>query len=185
MKLNSSKIRKASRFIHRDLSFFFSGLIIIYAISGLFMNHLDTVNPNYKITKKEYTIDFKVDGTITKDEVVEKILQPIGEAKNYTKHYFPKPEQLKVFLKGGSNVVVDKENVVYESVTRRTFLSNIVKLHYNPGRWWTIFSDIFAVSLIIITVTGLVMIKGNKGLIGRGGIELIIGIAIPILFILL
>lgn len=61
----------------------------------------------------------------------------------------------------------------------------MTKLHYNPGRWWTWFSDIFAVALMVITLTGLFMLKGNKGLWGRGGIELLIGIAIPILFVLL
>lgn len=45
------------------------------------------------------------------------------------------------------------------------------------------FSDIFAACLIVITITGLVMVKGKKGLWGRGGIELSVGIAIPLLFI--
>lgn len=40
-------------------------------------------------------------------------------------------------------------------------------------------------ALMVITLTGLFMLKGNKGLWGRGGIELLIGIAIPILFVLL
>ena len=30
--------RKWSRIIHRDLSFFFAGMILIYAISGIVMN---------------------------------------------------------------------------------------------------------------------------------------------------
>ena len=61
----------------------------------------------------------------------------------------------------------------------------MVRLHYNPGRWWTTFSDVFAVCLILITLTGLVMVKGKKGLIGRGGILFIIGIVIPVLFLML
>jgi hypothetical protein len=57
------------------------------------------------------------------------------------------------------------------------------RLHYNSYKWWIIFSDIFAFALIIITLTGLVMTRGKKGLLGRGGIELIIGILIPLGFI--
>ena len=38
-------------------------------------------------------------------------------------------------------------------------------------------------SLIHISVSGIVMIKGPKGLWGRGGIELVAGILIPILFL--
>ena len=94
---------------------------------------------------------------------------------------------MKVFLKGGSNVFVNTQNgeAVYEKLERRFLLSDMVRLHYNPGRWWTTFSDVFAVCLILITLTGLVMVKGKKGFIGRGGILFIIGIVIPVLFLML
>ena len=52
----SSSIRKWSRLIHRDLSFFFAGMVLIYAISGIVMNHRDTINPNFSIERKEYKI---------------------------------------------------------------------------------------------------------------------------------
>ena len=125
----SSSIRKWSRLIHRDLSFFFAGMVLIYAISGIVM---------------------------------------------------------KVFLKGGSNLQVNVRTgeAVYESVTRRPLIGAMARLHYNPGQWWTYFADIFAVGLIIITLSGVIMLKGSKGIIGRGGIEMIVGIVIPILFLL-
>ena len=56
------------------------------------------------------------------------------------------------------------------------------RLHYNPSRWWTVFSDVFLASLVVIVVSGLVMLRGPKGLWGRGGIELLAGILIPVLF---
>ena len=94
---------------------------------------------------------------------------------------------MKVFLKGGSSLVVDTQSgeAVYESLKRRPLLSDMVKLHYNPGRWWTTFSDVFAVCLILITLTGLVIVKGSKGFWGRGGILFIIGVLIPVLFLML
>ena len=73
---------------------------------------------------------------------------------------------------------------LYESVTRRPLIGAMSRLHYNPGQWWTYFADIFAIALIIITLSGIIMLKGNKGIIGRGGIEMIVGIVIPILFLL-
>ena len=92
---------------------------------------------------------------------------------------------MKVFLKGGSNLLVDVKTgeAVYESVTHRPLIGAMSRLHYNPGQWWTYFADIFAIALIIITLSGIIMLKGNKGIIGRGGIELIVGILIPILFL--
>ena len=104
----SSSIRKWSRLIHRDLSFFFAGMVLIYAISGIVMNHRDTINPNFSIERKEYKIAEKLPGKEgMKRENVLTLLQPLGEEGNYTKHYFPKADIMKVFLKGGSNLQVN------------------------------------------------------------------------------
>ena len=182
----SSSIRKWSRIIHRDLSFFFAGMVLIYAISGIVMNHRDTINPNFSITRKEYKIAENLpDKAGMNKEKVLTLLEPLGETANYTKHYFPQADVMKVFLKGGSNLLVNVKTgtAVYESVTRRPLIGAMSRLHYNPGQWWTCFADIFAVGLIIITLSGVIMLKGNKGIIGRGGIELIAGILIPIFFL--
>ena len=149
----SGKFRKWCHILHRDLSFFFAGVILIYAFSGIMLNHKRDFNSDYSITQKEYRI-----------------------AGN-----FPKA------IKGGSSLTVNTETgeAYYESVKKRPILSSFNRLHYNPNRNWTIFSDIFAVSLIVITLTGLVMLKGRKGFWGRGGIEFAAGILIPLAFILL
>lgn len=180
--------RKWSRIIHRDLSYLFAGMILIYALSGILMNHRGDLNPHYSVERKEFnvTLDLTDKAKVDKERVLA-VLEPIGEAANYTKHYFPKDGQMKVFLKGGSNLSVDMQTgeAVYEKLERRFLLSDMVKLHYNPGRWWTMFSDVFAVSLVLITLTGVLILKGPKGLWGRGGILFIIGILIPVLFLTL
>ena len=183
-----SKFRKWSRIIHRDVSYLFAGMILIYALSGILMNHRGDLNPHYSVSRHEFKVTTDLsDKTKVDKALVLTLLEPLGEAENYTKHYFPKSGQMKVFLKGGSNLWVDTQtgDAVYESLKRRPLLSDMVKLHYNPGRWWTVFSDVFAVCLILITLTGLVMVKGSKGLWGRGGILFIVGVAIPVLFLLL
>ena len=168
----SGKFRKWCHILHRDLSFFFAGVILIYAFSGIMLNHKRDFNSDYSITQKEYVLD---------------LLDDLGERNNYTQHYFPKENTMKVFIKGGSSLTVNTETgeAYYESVKKRPILSSLNRLHYNPNRNWTIFSDIFAVSLIVITLTGLVMLKGRKGFWGRGGIEFAAGILIPLAFILL
>ena len=179
-------VRKWSRNIHRDLSFLFSGVLIVYALSGIVMNHKDSINPNYSVSRVVYTVETQMPTQMKKADVLN-ILKDIDEEGNYTKHYFPQPGIMKVFLKGGSNMMVDlgQQKLVYEKLTRRPLLSAFTRLHYNPGRWWTYFSDFFAIGLLIITFSGLIMIKGKKGLWGRGGIELVLGILIPILFFIL
>jgi hypothetical protein len=182
-------LRKWFRIIHRDLSFFFSGVIIIYAVSGIMLNHRGDINPNYTI--KRHSLQAEGTFPITEENVsksmVITMLKPIKEEKNYTKHYFPENGKLKVFLKGGSSLEVNLQNggAIYEALKKRPIISQFNRLHYNPGKGWTVFSDIFAVSLIIITITGIFIDKGKKGILGRGGIELLAGIIVPILFMLL
>ena len=180
--------RKWIRIIHRDVSYLFAGMILIYAFSGILMNHRSDLNPHYSVEVQEFKVtqDLSVKENVDKALVLG-LLEPLGETDNYTKHYFPKEGQMKVFLKGGSSLLVNTQTgeAVYEKLERRFILSDMVKLHYNPGKWWTTFSDAFAVCLILITLTGLVMVKGSKGFWGRGGILFIIGIVIPILFLVL
>lgn len=179
--------RKLCRWLHRDLSFFFAGMVLIYALSGLFMNHRNDIDPQYAVRRTEFRVADNLPGKegMTRERVLE-LLRPLDEEENFTQFYFPQPGQLKVFLKGGSSLVVDVATgqAVYESVKPRPFIAPMVRLHFNPGGWWTWFADAFSVCLILITLTGLWMVKGPKGLWGRGGIELLVGILIPLCFLL-
>ncbi len=55
MKFSSSTLRRWSRTLHRDLSYFFAGMVLIYALSGIVMNH-DTFNPNYSVSRTELVL---------------------------------------------------------------------------------------------------------------------------------
>jgi hypothetical protein len=180
------KIRRWSRGIHRDLSFFFAGIIMVYAISGICLNHKADFNPDYKVTLTE----LRLEGQFPQADDVDKafvvgLLKQVGQEQGYTKHYYPQPGQMKVFIKGGSSLVVDMQtgDARFEHLQKRPVLSALNRLHYNPDRWWTWFADAFAVSLIVITLTGVIMVKGPKGLWGRGGIELLVGVAVPLVFL--
>ena len=124
--------------------------------------------------------------SVSKD-MLHGFVEQLPDAETYTKHASVGENSVKVFFKGGSSLEIDMNSGSsrYEKIRKRPFFSSLNRLHYNPTRWWTWFSDIFAVCLLIITITGLFMLKGPKGMIGRGGIEFLIGILIPLLFILL
>lgn len=182
-----SGLRKWSRTIHRDLSYLFAGALLVYAVSGICLNHKRDFNSDYVIKLEKYDITQPLPASREgyDEKFVKSLLGPLKEDGNYTKHYFPSENTMKVFLKGGSSLTVNTESgaAQYESVKKRPILGSLNRLHYNPSKNWTVFSDIFAAGLIVITVTGLMMVKGKKGLWGRGGIELAAGIIIPLLFI--
>ena len=174
--------------LHRDLGFLFTGVVLIYAISGIAMNHRSTFTPNYSAEIREITLDkaFPSDRQDVGKPVVDALLAKAGEDGNYSKHYFSK-QTLKVLLKGGSTLTVGlgASTATLEKISERVVLGSMTKLHYNPGRWWTGFSDAFAIALIIITLTGLAITRGHRGLIGRGGLLFLLGLAVPLAFLLL
>ena len=182
-----SLMRKWSRDIHRHLSFFFAGVICIYAVSGICLNHKRDFNSDISISRYDLTLDGQFPLTEIDKDVLHDMLSQLPASEDYTRHSSVGENGLKVFFKGGSSLEVNLENgaASYEKVRRVPVLSSLNRLHYNPSRWWTLFSDIFAVSLLIITVTGILMMKGRKGFTGIGGIEFAVGILVPLAFIFL
>jgi hypothetical protein len=160
-------------------------LTVIYSISVIAVNHINDWNPNYKITYQDIYYNIGDRNSIDKTEVL-KLLKSINEEGNYKKHYFPSSNELKVFIDGG-NVVIDLEtgNGYVEKIKRRPVLHVANYLHYNPGKWWTWASDIFAGALIVLSFTGLFIIRGKNGIKGRGAILTIAGIILPLIYLIL
>lgn len=179
------KWRKWNRAIHRDLGYLFVAMTIIYSLSGIAINHLNDWNPNYVITIYDVHADISQDKNKIDKSEVKNILGQIGEEDNYKKHYFPGNTQLKVFIDGG-NVIFDLDtgDGVVEKIKRRPLFHAMNFLHYNPGKWWAIFSDIFAGALIVLAISGLFIIRGKNGIKGRGAILTIVGIVLPILYLI-
>jgi uncharacterized protein len=175
--------RKWNRVLHRDIGYFFFGLTIIYCISGIALNHKKDWNPNYNITNKDIAIGRPLQKSEITEERVLKILDSYGEKNGYKKHYFPDDNTLKIFIRDGSmsiNMATGNGNI--EKISKRPFFFEINFLHYNPGNWWTWFSDAFCVGLILIAITGLFIIAKSKTSLTRRGIWFIIaGLILPIL----
>lgn len=181
------KIRKWSRILHRDMGFFFIGTTLIYAISGISLNHMSDWNPNYSVNLKEFNTSINLINNANIKENILLLLDDIDTRKNYKKHYYPNQNKIKIFLKGGSSVVVNLKsgNGITEYLKKRPLFFEVNYLHYNPNRFWTWFSDIFAAVLILFALTSLFMVKGKKGIKGRGAIYTILGFLIPLIFLLI
>ncbi len=167
--------------MHRDFGYLFFAITIIYAISGIAINHINDWNPNYNISVKEVQTNIPSNPGLSKKNIVLNLLEELGEEDNYKKHYLPGNGQLKVFLDGG-NLVIDLDSGygLLEKIKRRPILNAFNELHYNPGKWWTLFSDIYTIALILISISGLLILKGKKGITARGAWLTVLGILIPI-----
>ena len=179
------KWRKWNRAIHRDLGYFFFAASVIYGISGIAINHINDWNPNYIITNKSIELGHPLPSKISKQEEID-LLEKYDEDDSYKKHYYPNPETLKIFLNGGSALIdVTTGSGQVEKIKRRPLFHGFNFLHYNPGKWWTLFSDAYAIGLVILSVTGLFILKGKNGITRRGAIITILGIIIPVVFLLI
>ena len=125
-------------------------------------------------------------GKETQEETVLQIMADLGLEKVYKKYYFPNERQLKIFIKNG-NVTVDMPTgeIRIETIRRRPIFGEFTYLHYDPIKYWTWFSDAFAVGLILLAGTGLFMVKGKHGITRRGAIWTLAGILIPFLYLFL
>lgn len=178
--------KKLNRVVHRDLSYFFAGMVLIYSISGIALNHLHQWNPNYSIEKKLFTVELPADTANINKAVLSTLFEPHTPEKVLS-YYYPNKNRLKAFInKGNITIDLNSGEAKLELVKRRPFFAEINFLHYNTARkWWTIFSDIFAVSLITITITGLFLVKGKNGIRRRGAILMGVGLILPLIALLL
>ncbi len=179
------KWRKWNRATHRDLGYFFFFMSIIYGISGIAINHVGDWNPNFIVTQKTINHGSAISPDISKQEVIE-LLEKYEEEYNFKKFYFPNPYTLKIFLKGGI-VLIDIEtgNGMIEKMRRRPIFNEFDYLHYNPVVWWTWFSDVYALGLVILATTGMFIVRGKNGITRRGAWITTVGIIIPIVFLLI
>ncbi len=182
MKLNW---RKWFRVIHRDFGYFFFGASVIYGLSGIALNHLDEWNPNYIIENRVVEVRFPGNVYDLNRDQVRELMGQIGEKDQFKNFYFPDDGSMKVFVKGGS-ILFDLQTGkgLLETIRRRPIFHQVNFLHYNPVRLWTWYSDLFAGALILLAITGIFLIRGKKGITGRGAWLTLLGILIPLYFLI-
>lgn len=179
--INRKSLTRWFRIIHRDLGFLMVGICLVYGISGILLNHMNGKDPAFKTEQKTIYLD----KNLNKDELNKQwnananlpTLKKIIPADN---------NNLRITYTGGMATYNAETGVIeYEINKKRTLIYWINKLHYNQVKGWSPMADLFAISLIFFAVSGLVMVKGKKGITGIGKWYLIIGIFIPVIYVIL
>jgi hypothetical protein len=174
------------RNLHRDLGYFYIGLIISFAFSGLMMNHREMWHPE-KYTTETKAIEVKLPA---ESEINEKFAEDLGKKlgieDKFRRHMIKKGE-LKISFEN-HDVEIDMKTGKGEIVNfiKTPIISQTMKLHKNTSNFWIYYSDIFALSLIIIALTGTIMIKAGKfSWKNRGWKLAVAGVIFPLLFLIL
>ncbi len=175
---NKFLLRPWVRALHRDLGYTAVGLTFVYALSGLAVNHIPDWDPNFQNLNLSHDL-----GPITGDDdaATATVLAKLGIHQT-PKESYREGDELEILLEHRTlHVTTATGHVVDEQQKPRFFLRAANYLHLNRGKKsWRNFADAYAIGLLLLATSGLFMIPGRRGLLGRGAVFLAIGIAIPV-----
>lgn len=177
--------RKWNHLLHRDIGFVCVGLTLLYALSGVAVNHVRDWNPNYRIERAHIQIGPIQAAGLVSEPTVSAIMQRLGE-KKYAESYFqPDPEHVWIFVEGRViKAHLPSGAVEQERFERRPFWYPLNFLHLNHARGgWTWMADLYAVALAFLAVSGLLMLRKRnrrRGLLLTGA-----GLLLPLAFLLI
>ena len=178
--------RHLFRVLHRDIGYASVALTLAYGLSGIAVNHIDDWNPNYKFSVHDVDVGPLPVGSLDAQEkfvVAALELDP----RQVRGHFAETATTLRVFLTDGQEAVVDARTGkgTLKITTTRAVLFEVNSLHLNNLKGvWTYVADVFAIALMFLALTGAVMMKGDRGITGRGKYFIGAGLAVPISFII-
>ncbi len=177
---------KYSRKLHRDLGYILFAMIIIYALSGIAINHVDDWNPDFIVQKESVKLNLPSETSALSFTLIEGALKEVNLSKDFVSFDIPSDSKVKIYFKNGSMLYnLEKQVGELEVAVRRPIFFHMNMLHRNPGGLWTLISDVFALGLIFISITGITMMKGKYSLSGRGKWLVAAGTLTPIIALLI
>ena len=100
-KKRSKSWRLIIRSLHRDIGYLAVGLTIIYALSGIAINHIDDWNANFVVYEATHTLDVSMEST--DEQIIAQLQQKFEITELTPKDLAPlsscSPEQISVSFK--------------------------------------------------------------------------------------
>ncbi|MEQ8304230.1 MAG: PepSY-associated TM helix domain-containing protein [Cyclobacteriaceae bacterium] len=178
-------MKLTARNTHRDIAYFYIGLIIAFSFSGIFLNHRRVLNP------RKYTYDIKNVQLpmLTKEEITEEFIARFTDEQNIEDELrrFNVAENELTISYASNDVKIDMVSGEGTITTYRTIplLGQMTILHQDTSNWWIYYSDLFGVGMLVIAFTGMFIEKGKNSFRSRGFKLALIGIIFPLIFLFL
>ncbi len=177
--------RRWNRVLHRDLGYLCFGLTVVYALSGVALNHVADWNPNYLVERDQVHVGDL--SSVKPEALAGEVMARLQLDEPVRNTFRPDPETLQVFLAEGTLTVRPSAGIVeLETVTERPVLRPMNVLHLNvPKRGWTWVADVYALLLAVVAATGVLVGVGRGGFRGRAGWLTALGVSVPLVFLAL
>jgi len=197
--------RRLVHALHRDLGFLALGMTVVYAVSGIAVNHRRQWDPNRRVEVRELEagrpgelletlpadrrelLDRDV-RTLSQDEeraLVSALAKRLGRGAPRNA-FWRGPDQLSLYFGEGERDVVEYRPstglALQRTVRDRFLLRELNFLHRNEGDGgWTYVADAFALVLLFLAVSGVVMARGKPAVLWRGRALLLLGLLVPVI----
>jgi hypothetical protein len=176
--------RPALRAVHRDLGYTAVGLTILYAVSGLAVNHIGDWDPSFQSYETTHEL-----GPLPADDaaLTAQVTAKLGIREAPRDVFRESDTQVDLtFEKRSLHVNPLTGHVVDEGQKPRFLLRLANWLHLNRGKkQWRYVADSYAAGLLLLATSGLFMLPGRRGLAGRGALFVMLGAAIPAGYVVL
>jgi hypothetical protein len=180
--------RRWNRILHRDLGYLCAGLTLLYAATGVLLNHKHDWNADKRIERTAFAVAPMADPGLFSNEDASALLAAIGEKESPTGSFRPDPRTVQFFFEGGRRISLDLATGKGEGdlVTPRPAIAFLNALHLNKSsKAWTSLGDLYAIFLAFLALSGIVLLKGPGGLGGRGWWLVLLGVALPAIVLVL
>jgi hypothetical protein len=172
------------RAIHRDIGYFAVGFTVIYALSGIAMNHIDDWDPNFHASETTRKIA-PIPDELSDADAARRIADAAGLSGKIDDVYRA-GDEVRLTDASGSKVTAIGDTLTIQSRRDRLFFRVADWLHATRGKQaWKFIADVYAALLLYLAISGIFMIKGKLGLRWRGATLIAIGLAAPIGYIVL
>jgi hypothetical protein len=170
--------------LHRDIGYVLVALTIIYSVSGIAVNHIRDWNPNYKFERVEQR--FEPIPITTRDEMVALAVERLELPGPPVESFRSEPGVLQLFYDGWSvELQAEAGLALVERPRDRVLLRDFNFLHLNHAKGlWTYVADLYAGLMALLAVSGMIMLRGKKGLAGRGKWFVLAGLVVPLAFLI-
>ncbi|MCA1958715.1 MAG: PepSY-associated TM helix domain-containing protein [Nitrospira sp.] len=183
--INRETLARLNVAAHRDIGYTCTSLILAYCLSGIAVNHIGDWNPDFVITKQTVALP----RSLTKEQITPERIEEFGrlvKEDSYKIYDFPTIDQVKIYYDNASlHLNLTTGEGTYEKVSRRPLLYQVNALHLNRLQGWKWVSDVFALVLIVLSLTGLFILRGKYGLARRGRWLVLAGLVPPIVALLI
>lgn len=171
---------------HRDIAYFYVGLILSFSISGIALNHRRTFNSrSYVVETELFNLQVPQDEDQIDETYVKSILPTIGIENEYRSFRISNGALRVLYDHAQAEIDIKTGEGEKEWLNKRILLAEMADLHQTTNKWWIWYSDIFGVGMILIATSGMFIAGGNQSFRKKGWIMALVGLIFPLIFLLL